>query len=372
MHRNTANASSAFSSVPTIGTSSLRRKHSTARDARLSVPNLESESSADGLLASLDIGGTRSTDELATLAMLTPDQQRLLKEQENQFRYLLEKQQDRLLSESSARFMEQLLPAQLQNLRHLTSGAVPVTPFTSASNVRADGSLTPADHSISPEHSLSTSNTTVISPSGQASRVSSPKPGLKERSIKDLIGPLQSIAHHVCKALSLPPAVFGMARCLIAAHEIHSAPDGEAQSLELVLAVIWCGVSAYLSYAFIDGLMLRWLVMYSSRATILRLLSINALMAFLINRLLFFFAQDPMNLLSTWVLIACILTAAYAIQNFVTSNIGLEPRERKVDLYHIAVFAVVPVGLASFFTMIGLIRSLFVVRRMIAAQKERE
>ena len=36
--------------------------------------------------------------------------------------------------------------------------------------------------------------------------------------------------------------------------------------------------------------------------------------------------------------------------------------KRTIDLYNITVFCVVPVGLASFITMVGLLRNLFIQR----------
>ncbi|KAK9464893.1 N-glycosylation protein-domain-containing protein [Lipomyces arxii] len=209
-------------------------------------------------------------------------------------------------------------------------------------------------------------NCTSYTNSYPTSARDSPKPVVSESSLKELIGPAQHFAHMVCKALSLPSSIYGICNCLSEAAKVVNASDGSARAVELVLAALWGGVSAYLSYAFIDGLMLRWLVMYSSTGTILRLLSINTLMAALVRILISTFAQDSANLLSSWILIACLLTAAYTIQNFVTSNIAIEERARRVDIYHIAVFAVVPVGVASFITMLGLIRSLVIVRSNIA------
>lgn len=66
--------------------------------------------------------------------------------------------------------------------------------------------------------------------------------------------------------------------------------------------------------------------------------------------------------LHVWILISCILTVAYTIQNFVTSNVALEKKRRSVDLYNIAVFAVVPVGLASFLTMLVMLRSIMILQ----------
>lgn len=81
--------------------------------------------------------------------------------------------------------------------------------------------------------------------------------------------------------------------------------------------------------------------------------------------------------LHTWILISCVLTGAYIWQNYITSNLNYgvnmdqeKPRrkylrfskKRTIDLYNITVFCVVPVGLASFITMIGLLRNLVIQR----------
>lgn len=73
-------------------------------------------------------------------------------------------------------------------------------------------------------------------------------------------------------------------------------------------------------------------------------------------------SPDTTYRLHVWILISCILTVAYTVQNFVTSNVSLERKRRSVDLYNIAVFAVVPVGLASFITMLGLMRSIMILQ----------
>ncbi|KAK9324603.1 N-glycosylation protein-domain-containing protein [Lipomyces orientalis] len=294
-----------------------------------------------------------TTDEDDTEGELTGDEDADVEQQHEQFRRLLQQQQNRILSEQSANLLaamaSRLVPSVRQNMMPPVPDYRPLGPVAFSENLNSSTAVhTPTTHSNMNSY--------------PSSRRASPKPVVIERSLKDLIRPGQNFAHLVCKALSLPPSIHGIFVCLYEAWKAMKAPNDSATSLELVLAALWAGVSAYLFYAFIDGLMLRWLVMYSSPATILRLLSINTLMAAMTRIVLTTFAGDPVNFLPTWILIACILTAAYAIQNFVTSNIAIEERARRVDIYHIAVFAVVPVGIASFITMIGLIRSLMEIR----------
>ncbi|KAK9365936.1 N-glycosylation protein-domain-containing protein [Lipomyces kononenkoae] len=294
-----------------------------------------------------------TTDEEDAESDMTGDEFVDTELQSEQFRRLLQRQQNRILSEQSANLLaamaSRLVPGVRQNMMPPVADYRPTGPVAYGESINSSlAAHTPNVHS------------TVNSypPSSRAS----PKPVVSERNLKDLIRPGQNFTHIVCKALSLPPSIHGIYSCLYEAWKATNAPNGSARSLELVLAALWAVVSAYLFYAFIDGLMLRWLVMYSSPATILRLLSINTLMAAITRLVLTTLAEDPVNLLPTWILIACILTAAYAIQNFVTSNIAIEERARRVDIYHIAVFAVVPVGIASFITMLGLIRSIMVIR----------
>ena len=141
-----------------------------------------------------------------------------------------------------------------------------------------------------------------------------------------------------------------------------SRPISSVRSSELFMAGIWCIVSGYLSYAVLDGLMVRWIVTYSTPAAIVRMLSCACLNIAMIQGLYSILSPDHTYLLHVWILISCILTVAYIIQNFVTSNLALEQKSRSVDLYNIAVFAVVPVGIASFLTMLSLLRSLMILR----------
>lgn len=106
------------------------------------------------------------------------------------------------------------------------------------------------------------------------------------------------------------------------------------------------------------------IVTYSTLGAILRVLSCSTMNIVMIQSLHSLLSPDRTYLLHIWILISCILTVAYIIQNFVTSNLALSGKKnnRSVDLYNIAVFAVVPVGIASFITMLGLLRSLLILR----------
>lgn len=145
-------------------------------------------------------------------------------------------------------------------------------------------------------------------------------------------------------------------------------PIHSAGASELFMAGIWCLVSGYLSYAVLDGLMVRWIVTYSTPAAIVRMISCACLNIAMIQGLFSIFSPDRTYLLHVWILISCILTVAYTIQSFITSNLALEKKSRYFDFYNIAVFAVVPVGLASFLTMVCLLRSLIILRMDIEGQ----
>ncbi|ODV85288.1 hypothetical protein CANARDRAFT_189160, partial [[Candida] arabinofermentans NRRL YB-2248] len=149
---------------------------------------------------------------------------------------------------------------------------------------------------------------------------------------------------------------------------------------EFFLAGIWCIVSGYLSYSILDGLMVRWIVMYAISAAVVRMLSMSLFIIMLVELISFMFNTiDNDYCLPTWILISCVMTLIYIIQNFVTSNLRLDEHlkhlkvkelkiKRTVDLYNLTVFAVLPIGIASFITMIGLLRLLLILRLEITVE----
>lgn len=141
---------------------------------------------------------------------------------------------------------------------------------------------------------------------------------------------------------------------------------------EHFLTGIWCIVAGYLLFSVLDGLMVRWIVGYSITGAIVRMAASTAILVAIEEFLLAALSAEGYNYaLHTWILISCALTVLFIAQNFITSNIDLKGkyRPRFFDFYKIVVFAVVPVGMASFITMIGLLRSLLILRLDIDVQR---
>lgn len=192
-----------------------------------------------------------------------------------------------------------------------------------------------------------------------------------------------------------------------------------ARASEYLLCALWCVVSLYLTYSILDSLMVRWIVKYSTLAAILRMFSMSLIIITTELLLLASLSPDGDYYLHTWILLSCIMTTAYIWQSYLTSNLNYvsqddyDPeddedcnlkktpnpsfgdipssnnsstslasscslprrrnkrklrkgfrftKKRTIDLYNIIVFCVVPVGLASFITMIGLLRNLVIQR----------
>ncbi|KAK3954970.1 N-glycosylation protein-domain-containing protein [Pseudoneurospora amorphoporcata] len=114
---------------------------------------------------------------------------------------------------------------------------------------------------------------------------------------------------------------------------------------ETLLAIVWCGASAYLSFFFTDSLMSRWLVNYTPQATIVRLLTITTLNAYLTSQILYLTAgsQDPRLLLPAWVGISAMLTLLYHIT------------QRKINIRKETSMSIRAFSVASFISMAALL-----------------
>ncbi|KJZ79366.1 hypothetical protein HIM_01517 [Hirsutella minnesotensis 3608] len=114
---------------------------------------------------------------------------------------------------------------------------------------------------------------------------------------------------------------------------------------EGALATLWCFACGYLSFFFTDCLMSRWLINYTPQATIVRLLSINAVNAYLTLSVLSMTGgfKDDRLLLPGWIGIATTLTVCYHITH---QKINI----RKETITSINVFS-----FASYITMITLV-----------------
>lgn len=182
-----------------------------------------------------------------------------------------------------------------------------------------------------------------------------------------------------------------------------------ARSSEYLLCSMWCVVSAYLTYSILDSLMVRWIMNYSTLAAIFRILSMSLIFVTLELLLLASLSHNYEYYLHTWIFISCILTGGYIWQSFITSTLNYVSNEcsntenrtellnddqsgstedlrmfkkknknfkfnitnkRQIALYNVTVFCVLPIGIASFITMIGILRSL-VIQRLDTEQLER-
>ncbi|KAG6010505.1 hypothetical protein E4U43_008560 [Claviceps pusilla] len=97
---------------------------------------------------------------------------------------------------------------------------------------------------------------------------------------------------------------------------LHSSHDAVPFALtEGALATIWSFACGYLAFFFTDCLMSRWLIHYTPQATIVRLLTINAVNAYLTMTVLSLAGgfQDPRLMLPGWISIATTLTVSYHI-----------------------------------------------------------
>lgn len=197
--------------------------------------------------------------------------------------------------------------------------------------------------------------------------------GGPNRSIKHIglkfLNARQHFALAFCRDLSLIPCLLGLfqswKRVFYDEDIINSPSITSAKLPEHFLTGVWCMVAGYLSFSVLDGLMIRWIVTYLTSAAILRMLSMSTIIVTIEQYLLSTLTADGYKyVLHIWILISCCLTFVYIVQNFVTLNLDLKGKRRArfFDFYNIVVFAVVPVGLASFITMIGLLRSLLIVR----------
>lgn len=207
-------------------------------------------------------------------------------------------------------------------------------------------------------------------------REAAPSPPRHEkRSLKRLglkfLNARQHFLLAACRDISLVPCILGLCqswwfvfRSWHSSHPLSTAITA-ARVSEHFFTGVWCIVAGILLYSVLDGLMVRWIVSYTTTGSIVRMATMSAIIVVIEECLLAALSAEGYNYgLHSWILISCALTVLYIGQNFVTSNIDLRGRNRPrfFDVYNIVVFAVVPVGLASFITMIGLLRSLLILR----------
>jgi hypothetical protein len=150
------------------------------------------------------------------------------------------------------------------------------------------------------------------------------KPTLLQPRVAAVLGvpKLWQKALFACRLLSIAPAIWWglpngirflmlLQQLLFDGDSAQKAARNEEMTLHLMetsLATIWCAAAAYLSFFFTDSLMSRWLVNYTPQASVVRLLTINALNAYLTSWVLYLSggSEDAHLLLPAWIAIATV------------------------------------------------------------------
>ncbi|KAL5629258.1 hypothetical protein BROUX41_001865 [Berkeleyomyces rouxiae] len=123
----------------------------------------------------------------------------------------------------------------------------------------------------------------------------------------------------VGRLISIVPAIlYGWRPALQLLDQMLPGEEGGAGAFprtETALASMWCFAAGYLSFFFADCLMSRWLINYTPQATIVRLLSINAVNFYVTNITLKLFGafHDLRLFLPAWIAISAFLTGVYHV-----------------------------------------------------------
>lgn len=172
------------------------------------------------------------------------------------------------------------------------------------------------------------------------------------------------------RTLSCAPSAFAVWEYVEDARKCYVATGSiTACSFNTWLPAIWCIVSGYMTWLGLRGMILRWVFTYNELAAVFRVITCVLINYLAISTLTHFrHSRGTTNMidLQIWILISVLLTTLYTLQTFITSDLGQSKRGKTLDLFHIAVYAVIPIGLASFLTMIALIRNLMLVQLYFA------
>ncbi|TID17550.1 N-glycosylation protein EOS1 [Venturia nashicola] len=166
---------------------------------------------------------------------------------------------------------------------------------------------------------------------------------------------------YFCRLLSVFPELrFGipilwtLLWCILGDEEVRTSFEAKGNLLvvfmEVFLAAVWCAVSGYLSFFSMDCLMMRWLLIYSPIASIVRLITASFIYYVGTNFILQYSGSnlDPTLPLPAWILIAAIVAIVYmSMHNRTTIK-----RQGDNSMYVL--------GAASYFTMCVLLAALYI------------
>ncbi|EMR10826.1 hypothetical protein PNEG_00972 [Pneumocystis murina B123] len=166
---------------------------------------------------------------------------------------------------------------------------------------------------------------------------------------------IEDIPLRICHILSILPACYWAIHFVFGKTQVKRILYVHIEyAWEIWMASIWFIVCAFLFYKLTSGLLLRWHMKYSYPAILIRLMSLN-LMNGCLTRLFVSFSSNKIQQLFCAILMTCILACIYIIQNYVTSNfsqLGITKAPKRLNLINIAIYVMVPIGFASFITML--------------------
>ncbi|KAI1354045.1 N-glycosylation protein-domain-containing protein [Xylaria sp. FL0043] len=165
----------------------------------------------------------------------------------------------------------------------------------------------------------------------------------------------------LCRLLCLVPCAwwgtrlslrFLVARVLRRRNRVEPYDDASLRLIETGLALLWSTAAAVLAYYFTDGLMSRWLINYTPQATVVRLLTVSCVFAYLTSWIVYVMggSQDPQLLLPAWIGISTILTACYHFT------------QRKVPIHKETFTSISIFSIASFISMLVLLYDSYITR----------
>jgi hypothetical protein len=197
---------------------------------------------------------------------------------------------------------------------------------TATATARSTTTITTSDgtrqYASAPTSRRGSSTRTLEDGRSSAGEIAIAKPTLLQPRVAAVLGvpKVWQKALFACRLLSIAPSIWwgfpnGL-RFLALLHRlfVHRTSDVAWQEdtrlrlVETSLATMWCAAAAYLSFFFTDSLMSRWLVNYTPQATVVRLLTINALNAYLTSWVLYLSggSEDAHLLLPAWIAIATV------------------------------------------------------------------
>lgn len=272
-----------------------------------------------------------------------------------------------------------------------SSSAPDLTALTRVNRRKSTASISSLEHD---ETSESDDSTTALN--------------MLKTTVFAFLNPKQHLALSLCRDMPIWYCVYYMVSYFYIAYSLqlgektHISPEESraialenlltTRSSEYFMTGIWCFVTAFMVYSILDGLMVRWIVIYTIPAAIVRMLLLSVVLISVIRLVMLVCNPNDSYLLHSWIFISCVFTGVYIVQNFFVHNlneklmkpsndseegeqdtralsnilngrVGLSGKaSRYFNYYNIVIYAVMPIGVASFVTMAVLLRNILILK----------